>query len=61
MFGRKKRSLDDFDSEIQAHLDLETEEFRKNGFDDQEAHYAALREHGVSPVHRLSFLKKGLH
>ncbi len=25
------------------------------------AHYAALREHGPSPIHRLSFLKKGLH
>lgn len=25
------------------------------------AHYAALREFGPSPVHRLSFLKKGLH
>ena len=25
------------------------------------AHYAALREYGVSPIHRPSFLKKGLH
>ncbi len=24
-------------------------------------HYAALREHGLSPIHRPSFLKKGLH
>ncbi len=25
------------------------------------AHYAALREYGITPVHRPSFLKKGLH
>lgn len=25
------------------------------------AHYAALREYGACPIHRLSFLKKGLH
>ena len=25
------------------------------------AHYAALREFGLSPIHRPSFLKKGLH
>ncbi len=25
------------------------------------AHYAALREYGLSPIHRPSFLKKGLH
>ena len=25
------------------------------------AHYAALREYGLCPLHRPSFLKKGLH
>ena len=37
MFGRKKRSLSDFDSEIQAHIDFEAEELREDGLSEEEA------------------------
>lgn len=32
--------------------------FEKHKGYPTEAHYAAIREHGVTPIHRLSFLKK---
>jgi hypothetical protein len=46
MFGRKKRPLSDFDSEIKSHLDLATEQFHDGCLDEREARYAALRQFG---------------
>ncbi len=46
MLGRKRRRLSDFDLEIQSHLDQATEQFRKEGLDEREARYAALRQFG---------------
>ena len=46
MFGRKKRRLSDFKSEIKSHLDLATDQFHEEGLDRREARYAALRQFG---------------
>ena len=59
MFGRKKRSLSDFDSEIQAHIDFEAEELRKDGLGEEEAHYAALRQFGNVTIARERFYEAG--
>ncbi|HKU25632.1 MAG TPA: ABC transporter permease, partial [Candidatus Sulfotelmatobacter sp.] len=45
MFGRK-RTLDDFSAEIQAHLKLETERLQEQGLSYEEARAAAYREFG---------------
>jgi predicted permease len=47
MFGRKrKRKLDDFTSEIEAHLQLEIERLREQGLSKEEAQAAARRSFG---------------
>jgi putative ABC transport system permease protein len=45
MFGRK-RKLDDFTSEIEAHLQLEIERLREQGLGDEEARATARRSFG---------------
>ena len=45
MFGRK-RKLDDFTSEIEAHIQLETERLREQGLSEEEARAAARRSFG---------------
>jgi hypothetical protein len=45
MFGRK-RKLDDFDAEIEAHLQLEFERQRELGLSEEEAWAAARRAFG---------------
>ncbi|MGA2262587.1 MAG: FtsX-like permease family protein [Acidobacteriota bacterium] len=55
MFGRKKRRLSDFDSEIKSHLDLATQQFHEVGLDEREAHYAALRQFGNVTIARERF------
>jgi predicted permease len=45
MFARK-RNLDDFSSEIEAHLQLEAERLREQGLSEQEARAAARRRFG---------------
>ena len=45
MFGRK-RKLDDFTSEIEAHLQLETERLRDQGLSEEQARAAARRSFG---------------
>jgi predicted permease len=45
MFGRK-RNLDDFTTEIEAHLELETERLREQGLGQEEARAAARRSFG---------------
>ena len=59
MFGRKKRSLSDFDEEIQAHLDLEAEEFKEDGLSEEEARYAARRKFGNVTIARERFYEAG--
>ena len=59
MFGRKKRSLSDFDEEIQARLDLETEEFKEDGLSEEEARYAARRKFGNVTIARERFYEAG--
>lgn len=55
MFGRRKRLLSDFDSEVKAHLDLATDQFREEGLDEREARYAALRQFGNVTIVRERF------
>jgi putative ABC transport system permease protein len=45
MFGRK-RNLDDFTSEIEAHLQIEIERLREQGLSEEEAHATARRSFG---------------
>lgn len=45
MFGRK-RKLDDFTSEIEAHLQLEIERLREQGLSEDEARATARRSFG---------------
>jgi predicted permease len=45
MFGRK-RKLDDFTSEIEAHLQLETERLKEQGLSERDARFAARRSFG---------------
>ena len=59
MFGRKKRSLSDFDEEIQAHIDIEAEEFRKDGLDETGARYAAQRKFGKVTIAKERFYESG--
>lgn len=45
MFNRK-RSAEDFAEELQAHIELETEELRREGLSEEEAHRQARRKFG---------------
>ena len=45
MFGRK-RSTEDFAAEIKAHLELETDELKREGWSEEQARTQALREFG---------------
>src|SRR5262249_31991364 len=46
MFGRRRRTVDDFDAEIGAHLQLEIDRLREEGLGPEEARAAALRAFG---------------
>jgi predicted permease len=43
---RRKRNLDDFSSEIEAHIQIETERLREQGLSEEEARAAARRSFG---------------
>jgi putative ABC transport system permease protein len=43
---RRRRQLDDFASEVESHLDHETQRFREEGLSEQDAHFAARRSFG---------------
>src|SRR5689334_11389501 len=58
MFGRK-RKLEDFTSEIDAHLQLEIEELRRQGASEQEAREAALRRFGNVALAQERFYESG--
>jgi hypothetical protein len=56
MFGRKKkRPMSDFDEEIQSHIEFEIEELMKDGLDEKEARYAAMRKFGNVTIVRERF------
>ncbi len=59
MFGRKKRRVSDFESEIRSHLDLAAGQFREEGLDEREARYAALRQFGNVTIARERFHEAG--
>src|SRR5215472_1437516 len=46
MFGRRKRSPEDFSEELRAHLSLEIEQLKKEGLSGKEAEFAAHRKFG---------------
>jgi putative ABC transport system permease protein len=54
MFGRK-RKLDDFSAEIEAHLQLEIERLREQGLSEEEAQAAARRRFGNVTLAREHF------
>ena len=58
MFGRK-RKLDDFSSEIDAHLRLEIERLREQGLSDEEARAAARRAFGNVMQAKERFYESG--
>ena len=43
---RRKRSAEDFRAEIEAHLELETDELKSEGLNEDEARWKARREFG---------------
>src|ERR1700683_5044476 len=58
MFGRK-RKLDDFTSEIEAHLQLESERLQEQGLSADEARAAAQRGFGNVTLSRVRFYESG--
>jgi hypothetical protein len=58
MFGRK-RKLDDFSAEIQAHLQLEVERLQEQGLSEEEARAAACRAFGNVTQARERFYESG--
>jgi predicted permease len=58
MFGRK-RKLDDFSAEIEAHLQLEIERLRERGLSEEQARAAACRAFGNVTQARERFYESG--
>ena len=56
---RRKRKLEDFASEIEAHLQLEIEELRQQGASEGEARHAALRSFGNVALAQERFYESG--
>jgi hypothetical protein len=46
MFGKRRRSQDDFDAEMQAHVELEADRLREEGMTQDDALAAARRAFG---------------
>jgi predicted permease len=58
---RRKRSAEDFRAEIEAHLELEADELKSEGLNEDEARWKARREFGnVRAVQERFFLKSRL-
>lgn len=47
MFWRRKRSVNDFQEEIRAHLELEAEALKQEGLSEREARLAAKKAFGT--------------
>jgi predicted permease len=58
MFGRK-RKLDDFSAEIEAHLQLESERLREQGLSEEEARTVARRTFGNLTLAQERFYESG--
>ncbi len=58
MFGRK-RSQDDIKPEIEAQIQLESEQLKTQGLSDEEASMAALRAFGDVNLARERFYESG--
>src|SRR5258707_14365052 len=58
MFWRK-RSAEDFADEIKAHLELEAEDLKREGFSEDEARWKARREFGNVRAAQERFYLKG--
>ncbi len=58
MFGRK-RTTQDFAEEMQAHIDMEAEELRREGFNEQEAHRQARLKFGSVRREQERFYMQG--
>ena len=58
MFWRRKRTLDDLSEEIQAHLEIESEEQRERG-EAPDAEAAARRAFGNLTSVREAFYERG--
>jgi predicted permease len=59
MFWRRRRSEDDFRDELQAHLQLETDDHMAHGLSEQEARAAARREFGSIALTRERHYERG--
>src|SRR4051812_13179853 len=55
MFGRRRRNPKDFSDELRAHLALEMDRLREEGFDEQEAHSMACRNLGSTMKYEERF------
>jgi hypothetical protein len=56
---RRKRTQNDFDAEIEAHLQAETERLKEQGFSEAEARMAARRAFGNVTQARERFYESG--
>jgi len=56
---RRKRSAEDFQAEIEAHLALEAEDLKSEGLNDAEARWKARREFGNVRLAQERFYLKG--
>jgi predicted permease len=56
---RQKRSAEDFAEEIKAHLALEADELRREGFGEEDAHRKARREFGNVRAAKEHFYMRG--
>jgi predicted permease len=56
---RRRRSAEDFAAEIKAHLELEADEFKHAGLNEQQAHTQARREFGNVTAAQERFYLKG--
>ncbi len=56
---RRKRSAEDFAEEIKTHLELETDELKREGLSEDEARWKARREFGNVRAAQERFYLKG--
>lgn len=56
---RRRRSQDDFNAEVEAHLQLETEQLKEQGLSGADARRAALRAFGNVTLAQERFYESG--
>src|SRR5690348_111954 len=57
--SRRRRDPEDFDAEIQSHLELEADQLKAEGCTNEEAHRRARVGFGSIPAARESFYERG--